>query len=399
MPEHTIHPKWRSPAIQTLVTISAWALIAVGGLTGLIAWISGSIGGLILTAAMVGFGMLALRAKKRAVAVINEEAGIPPAESGPGLSERLQGGWTRYRGWPAWGQVIAAVVVLGLLGSFGSGADSPTSEQAVIAAADADVEPSPTPTAKPTRSPKPSPSPSPEPELPEELPASSTTVIFPDKSPAEAQAAVVERIVDGDTIWVRVDEDGGPLTANASHNIRLLLIDTPETVHPSKPVECGGPEASEFTATALSVGSTVWLVADQEDTDRYGRFLRYVFTDDGTFFNEEAVKQGHATAVMYAPNDAQWPAIQEAQAEAKAASRGIWGEPCNMGAPTPPPPPPPPPAAEPEPEPVQEESAQQTQRPYKNCTEAREAGAAPVHRGDPGYGSHLDRDDDGVGCE
>lgn len=36
---------------------------------------------------------------------------------------------------------------------------------------------------------------------------------------------------------------------------------------------------------------------------------------------------------------------------------------------------------------------------FANCTEARAAGAAPVHRGDPGYGRHLDRDNDGVGCE
>ena len=38
-------------------------------------------------------------------------------------------------------------------------------------------------------------------------------------------------------------------------------------------------------------------------------------------------------------------------------------------------------------------------RAYRNCAEARAAGAAPVRRGDPGYGRHLDRDNDGVGCE
>ncbi|WP_101927273.1 MULTISPECIES: excalibur calcium-binding domain-containing protein [Luteimonas] len=42
---------------------------------------------------------------------------------------------------------------------------------------------------------------------------------------------------------------------------------------------------------------------------------------------------------------------------------------------------------------------QRSQGAFRNCTEAREAGAAPVHRGEPGYGPHLDRDDDGVGCE
>ncbi len=67
----------------------------------------------------------------------------------------------------------------------------------------------------------------------------------------------MERIVDGDTIWVTVTEPGGPLQAGASHNIRLLEIDTPETKHPQKGKECWGPEATAFAERLLPVGSTV----------------------------------------------------------------------------------------------------------------------------------------------
>lgn len=143
--------------------------------------------------------------------------------------------------------------------------------------------------------------------------------------PAAAQPAVVESVVDGDTIWVGVDEDGGPLAAGASHKIRLLEIDTPETVDPSRGVQCGGPEATAFAQKHLRVGSRVYLLADREDTDQYGRFLRYVWTDDGKFFNLLAVQQGVARAVLYEPNDAYIDVLRAAEAEARAAKLGLWG--------------------------------------------------------------------------
>ena len=148
----------------------------------------------------------------------------------------------------------------------------------------------------------------------------------PEGVPAGAQAGVVEKIVDGDTIWVRIDEAGGPLVPNATHKIRLLEIDTPEVVAPGQPVECGGPEASAFAARRMPVGSVVHLVADREDTDQYGRFLRYVWTEDGSFFNLEAVRSGHARAVLYEPNDAFIDVLRAAEAQARSEGRGIWGE-------------------------------------------------------------------------
>ena len=151
-------------------------------------------------------------------------------------------------------------------------------------------------------------------------------------APAEAlpegtQTGIVEKVVDGDTIWVRIDEPGGPLVAGATHKIRLLEIDTPEVGGPGG-VECGGHEATAFAERHLLVGSTVHLLADREDTDRYGRFLRYVWTADGTFFNAEAVRTGHARAVLYEPNDAYIDLLREVEAEAREAGRGIWGAYC-----------------------------------------------------------------------
>ena len=72
--------------------------------------------------------------------------------------------------------------------------------------------------------------------------------------------ATVLHVVDGDTIVVKLQ--------GKTETIRLLGIDTPETVHPTKPVECFGPEASAFTKATLKNGSTVRLVRDNEQRDR-----------------------------------------------------------------------------------------------------------------------------------
>ena len=145
--------------------------------------------------------------------------------------------------------------------------------------------------------------------------------------PGHTQAAVVEKVVDGDTMWVRVDDDGGPLP-RATHKIRLLEIDTPETAQSPQGVQCGGPEATRYAEKQLLIGSTVYLLADREDVDQYGRFLRYVWTADGRFFNEDAVRTGHARAVLYEPNDAYIDLLRAAEAEARANGRGVWGEYC-----------------------------------------------------------------------
>ncbi|MDP8960323.1 MAG: thermonuclease family protein [Actinomycetota bacterium] len=175
----------------------------------------------------------------------------------------------------------------------------------------------PAPDALPSSTPPPSPAPEPAQPAP------------PHGVPAGAQAGVVERIVDGDTLWVRIDQPRGPLAAAATHQIRVLEIDSPETKHPQRGVECWGPEATAFANHTLPVGSAVYLVADKEDRDRFGRFLRYLWNDRGAFYNEVAVRQGFARAVLYEPNDAYIDLMRAAEEEARAANRGMWGPPCN----------------------------------------------------------------------
>lgn len=145
----------------------------------------------------------------------------------------------------------------------------------------------------------------------------------------DAQPATVTRIVDGDTLWVEVDRVG-PLAADAVHKIRLLAYDAPED---TTTTECGGPEATAALRRLIPVGSTVHLTADRQDTDRYGRFLRYARTGDGTFVNREMVRQGHAHAVVHPPNDAHIEQLRRAERRARRADRGMWGPPCDLARP------------------------------------------------------------------
>ncbi|MFM8947903.1 MAG: thermonuclease family protein, partial [Acidimicrobiaceae bacterium] len=94
----------------------------------------------------------------------------------------------------------------------------------------------------------------------------------------QSDVATIESVIDGDTIVLRVQ--------NQTETVRLLGVDTPETVHPSKPIECYGPEASAFTKATLAKGSTVKLLRDVEPRDRFQRLLVYLFLADGTLFNQ-----------------------------------------------------------------------------------------------------------------
>lgn len=105
--------------------------------------------------------------------------------------------------------------------------------------------------------------------------------------------ALVTRVVDGDTIICDVD--------GVKTRVRLIGVDTPETVHPQKPVEAFGAEASAYTKSMLD-GQAVSLEYDVERTDRYGRDLCYVWLADGTMFNDLLLIEGFATVATYPPN-------------------------------------------------------------------------------------------------
>lgn len=148
----------------------------------------------------------------------------------------------------------------------------------------------------------------------------------PLKAPAGAQEARVSRIVDGDTLVVSVDRPG-PIPAG-EHRVRLLEIDTPETVRPDHPVQCGGRGATAFARAELPEGSVVFLVADREDKDGFGRYLRYLWDFEGEFYNEKAVAGGHAKAVLFQPNDRYIDRMRRAELSARQDKKGVWGEVC-----------------------------------------------------------------------
>jgi micrococcal nuclease len=122
-------------------------------------------------------------------------------------------------------------------------------------------------------------------------------------------------VVDGDTVEVRF--------RGRTIDVRLIGIDTPETVDPTQPVGCYGKAASNFT-TARVLGERVRLEFDVEHTDRYGRTLAYVWID-GRLFNEVLVRQGFASVSTYPPNVTYVDRFLAAQRVAREQERGLWG--------------------------------------------------------------------------
>jgi micrococcal nuclease len=137
----------------------------------------------------------------------------------------------------------------------------------------------------------------------------------------------VTRVVDGDTIEVRitgrVDGPGaGDTRTGGSYDVRLIGIDTPESVKPNSPVECFGREASA-AAKALLQGSDVKLVKDVEETDRYDRLLRYVYLGQ-ELANARLVVNGYAAAYTYPPNVRHSELFVQLQRDAREHNRGLW---------------------------------------------------------------------------
>jgi micrococcal nuclease len=128
---------------------------------------------------------------------------------------------------------------------------------------------------------------------------------------------LVERVVDGDTIHVRL--------SGRSETVRYIGVDTPESVKPGTPVQCFAKAASAANAR-LVAGRRVRLVAGAEERDRYGRLLAYVYrASDGAFVNAALVRDGYARTLTIAPNDRFAPRFAALQADARRAGRGLWG--------------------------------------------------------------------------
>jgi micrococcal nuclease len=127
----------------------------------------------------------------------------------------------------------------------------------------------------------------------------------------------VVRVSDGDTIVVARD--------GREEKVRLLGIDTPESVDPRRPVACFGREASART-TELADGQVVTLAADptQDDRDRFGRRLAFVWLPDGRLLNLALVEDGYAHEIIYDGPTIYQDELAAAEADARTDERGLW---------------------------------------------------------------------------
>jgi micrococcal nuclease len=146
-------------------------------------------------------------------------------------------------------------------------------------------------------------------------------------SPKSVHSATFIRALDGDTIEVN---------GYCNTKVRLLYLDTPETVKPNTPVQCYGPEASKHTKKEFTKNQTIYLQTDKEAIDRYGRSLAILYEDKSqaeaknikTSYNYELVEQGYAKAKFYSPNTTYKKELEQADKEAKEAKKGQWDK-CN----------------------------------------------------------------------
>ena len=141
---------------------------------------------------------------------------------------------------------------------------------------------------------------------------------YPTEDFTEDAVYKVVRVIDGDT--VKIDYNG------KATNVRLIGVDTPETVHPNKPVEAYGKEASNFVKNLLQ-GESVYLRYDAERTDTFGRLLAYLYrAPDGLFVNLEIVRQGYGHVYTRFPFR-YMELFQYYGNRARTAGKGLYGSP------------------------------------------------------------------------
>ena len=146
--------------------------------------------------------------------------------------------------------------------------------------------------------------------------------VIPAEDGNDTTAFKVPRVIDGDTVVI--EQAGKPV------KVRLIGVDTPETVHPNRPIEKFGKEASWFVTNLLQ-GESVYLEYDQQRADRYGRTLAYLYrAPDRLFVNLEIVRQGYGHAYTKYPFKNK-DLFREYERKAREAGRGLWGSPAPVG--------------------------------------------------------------------
>lgn len=210
-----------------------------------------------------------------------------------GLRSSLCGLWRRFRGLAGWAQLaIAVLAALVLVSPFTSEDEEPVEAGGPVPASTTTT----TTVGATTTVPPP------------------TTTTVPAGVPAHGDDSSVVRVIDGDTIEVT----GGT-------RVRLIGVDTPETVDPGSPVECFGPEATRYANELLPPGTRVRLVYDVQLRDSFGRTLAYVYKlSDGVFVNLAMARNGFAQQMTVPPNVAHAEEFRAAAASARTASLGLW---------------------------------------------------------------------------
>lgn len=135
---------------------------------------------------------------------------------------------------------------------------------------------------------------------------------------ANEDSGTVVRVIDGDTLVVSIN--------NGDHTIRLLNVDTPETKDPNQPVECLGPQSTEFLEELLPKGTQVRLEFDVERHDKFGRTLAGVFAPDGSLVNAEIAREGLGIPMQVGNNRKFLPPVEAAYAEAGTAKTGLFSD-------------------------------------------------------------------------
>ncbi len=136
---------------------------------------------------------------------------------------------------------------------------------------------------------------------------------------ATSSAVKVVKVVDGDTIKVEMN--------GKTETVRLIGVDTPETVDPRKAVQCFGKQASDETKHLL-LDQLVTLIPDptQDDRDKYRRLLRYVYLPDGTDVGQLLISEGFAHEYTYKVPYLHQKTYKEDQKAVEAAKRGLWAD-------------------------------------------------------------------------
>lgn len=143
--------------------------------------------------------------------------------------------------------------------------------------------------------------------------------------PTQPGYYTVTYVHDGDTISVQMD--------GREEKVRMIGIDTPETIKPNSPVECYGKKASDYTKSMLN-NQSVRLESDpiNQNRDRYDRLLRYVYLKDGTLYNKSLIEKGYGFAYLsFSFTKAE--EFRQAQLEARKHNLGVWSGECDISDP------------------------------------------------------------------